>query len=119
MAVDLYRVEWVTEGVRKTIRGFPIGVRREIGLALRMAQQGLMADFAKPLKGFRGAKVIEIVADDDGDTYRAVYAIQMGDAIWVLHAFQKKSKHGKETPQKEIELIRERLRRAQLLSNLD
>ena len=119
MAADIHRVEWVTEGVRKTIRGFPLEVRQEFGLALRMAQHGLMADFAKPLKGFGGSKVIEIVADSDGDTYRAIYAVQMGDAIWVLHAFQKKSKHGKETPLKEMDLIRDRLRRAHMLSKPD
>ncbi len=108
MAIDRYRVEWVTEGVRKTVRSFPVEVRQEIGLALRMAQQGLMADFAKPLKGFGGSKVIEIVTDDDGNTFRTIYAVQLGDAIWVLHAFQKKSKQGNVTPRHEIQVVRDR-----------
>jgi phage-related protein len=65
---------------------------------------------AKPLKGFAGAGVLEIVDDHDGDTYRAVYTVRLADAVYVLHAFQKKSKRGIATPKQEIELIRRRLR---------
>jgi phage-related protein len=70
------------------------------------------ADKAKPLKGFRGAKIVEIVADHDGDTWRAVYTVEIADAIYVLHCFQKKSKKGAATPKAEIELIKARLKLA-------
>ena len=70
---------------------------------------------AKPLKGFSGAGVVELVEDHRGDTYRAVYTVRFATRIYVLHVFQKKSKHGIATPQKEIELIRARLRWAERL----
>jgi phage-related protein len=68
---------------------------------------------AKPLKGFAGAGVLEIVADHDGDAFRAVYTMRFADAVYALHAFQKKSKRGIATPKREIERIRQRLRQAQ------
>ena len=67
---------------------------------------------AKPLKGFKGAGVLEIVEDFDGDTYRAVYTVKFEEIIYVLHAFQKKSKRGIATPKKDIDLIEARLNRA-------
>ena len=70
---------------------------------------------AKPLHGFGGAGVLELVDDFNGDTYRAIYTVRLQSAVYVLHAFQKKSKQGSETPQREIELIRSRLRDAELL----
>ena len=88
-------------------------VRREFGLELFSAQCGEMPPSAKPLKGFSGAGVLELVADDRGGTYRAVYTVKFHDALYVLHVFQKKSKSGIAMPDRDIELIRERLRRAQ------
>lgn len=78
--------------------------------ALTVAAEGGKADIAKPLKGF-GSGVLEIAMQWRGDAFRVVYAIQIGDEIWVLHAFQKKSTQGIKTPQHEIELIENRLRR--------
>jgi phage-related protein len=77
------------------------------------AQLGLKAPFAKPLRGFGGAGVLEIVDDFDGETYRAVYTVRFAGAVYVLHAFQKKSKRGIATPKSELDLIEQRLRRAQ------
>ena len=70
-------------------------------------------DQAKPLKGFGGAGVLEVVEDRMGDTYRAVYTVKIVDSVYVLHCFQKKSTRGIETPKHEMDLIRERLRAAQ------
>jgi phage-related protein len=78
--------------------------------ALTVAAEGGKADIAKPLKGL-GSGVLEIALPWRGDAFRVVYAIQIGDEIWVLHAFQKKSTQGIKTPQHEIELIENRLRR--------
>lgn len=96
----------------KDLRGFPEEVKDEIGFALYQAQRGLTPRSAKPLKGFTGASVLEIVDDFQTDTYRAVYTVQFADAVYVLHAFQKKSKRGVETPKVEIELVKARLKLA-------
>jgi phage-related protein len=98
---------------REDVRAFPDEVRRVIGVALREAQEGGMSHRARPLRGFGGASVLEVVDDFDGDTYRAVYTVRFSDAIYVLHAFQKKSKRGRETPKSDIELIRHRLQVAE------
>ena len=98
---------------REDLKAFPEQVRRDIGQALYMAQQGETDPAAKPLKGFGGASVMEIVDRHDGDTYRAVYTVKFAGRIYVLHAFQKKSKKGIATPQKDIELIRQRLAAAE------
>ena len=85
-----------------------------MGYALYLAQCGDKHLDAKPLRGFGGgAGVLEVVADHDGDTYRAVYTVRFADAVYVLHAFQKKSKRGIATPKREIERIRQRLQQAQ------
>lgn len=97
---------------RETIQSFPQPVRAVIGYAFWLAQNGGKHRLAKPLKGFGGAGVLEMVADHDGDTYRAVYTVRLADAVYVLHAFQKKSKSGIATPQHDIALIRERLAEA-------
>lgn len=102
---------WVGSSL-KDLRGFPEEVKDEIGFALYQAQRGLTPRSAKPLKGFTGASVLEIVNDFQTDTYRAVYTVQFADAVYVLHAFQKKSKKGVETPKGEIELVKARLRLA-------
>ena len=80
------------------------------------AQMGETDPAAKPLKGFGGARVMEIIDRHDTNTYRAVYTVQFADVVYVLHAFQKKSKSGIATPQKDIELIRRRLAEAQRLN---
>lgn len=84
-------------------------MRRDIGQALYTAQQGSTDPAAKPLKAFRGANVMEIVDQHETNTYRAVYTAQFAATIYVLHTFQKKSKRGIATPQKDIELIENRL----------
>lgn len=83
------------------------------GFALHLAQMGKKHDQAKPLKGFGGASVLEVVEDHMGDTYRAVYTVKIAEKIYVLHCFQKKSTKGIETPKHEMDLIRERLKAAQ------
>jgi phage-related protein len=83
------------------------------GIALRFAQAGVKADSVKPLKGFKGASVLEVVENFDGDTYRAVYTVKLAGVVYVLHCFQKRSKSGISTPQSTIDLIHQRLRVAE------
>ena len=104
-------VRWVGTSLRD-LRDCPRAVRGDIGQALFTAQQGATDPAAKPLKGFGGANVLEIVAAHRGNTWRAVYTVEFSDAIYVLHVFQKKSTRGIATPLRELELIRERLGRA-------
>lgn len=104
-------VRWVA-GSKEDLSDFPEEVRRRVGGALWDAQIGRKAPYAKPLKGFGGAGVLEIVDDFDGDTFRAVYTVRFRKAVYVLHAFQKKSKHGIATPKAELDLIRRRLKGA-------
>ena len=94
---------------------FPDEARREAIFALDDALQGLKHASAKPLKGFGGASVLEIVCDDGGDAFRVVYATRFAEAIYVLHAFQKKSTGGIATPQRHIELVRQRLKDAETI----
>lgn len=104
-------VRWVGSS-REDLRRFPEEVRRRVGGALWDAQLGFKAPYAKPLKGFSGAGVLEIVDDFDGDTYRAVHTVRLAGAVYVLHAFQKKSRRGIATPKPELALIGKRLKRA-------
>ena len=97
---------------RKQLRGFPKPVRDIFGFALYRAQLGEKHLQAKPLKGFGGAGVLEIVEDHDGDSYRAVYTVKFAKAVYVLHMFKKKSKTGVKTPQQDMNLMRQRLREA-------
>ncbi len=97
----------------KDFRAFPASVQNVMGYALYQAQIGERHHRAKPLKGFGGAGVLEIVADNLGDTFRAVYAVKFAAAIYVLHAFQKKSKSGIKTPTEELILIERRLKAAE------
>lgn len=97
---------------RKDLQDMPKRVRMKVGDAFFEAQNGEKADATKPLKGFGGASVLEVVADHDGDTYRAVYTVKFRAAVYVLHCFQKKSKRGIATPQKELALIERRLTEA-------
>ena len=108
MDSKLKPVRWVGSS-RRDLRTFPKSVERDVGQALYAAQCGDEYPSVKALKGFGGRSVLEIVALDDTATYRAVYTLRLADAIYVLHAFQKKSKKGIATPQKEIDLINKRL----------
>jgi phage-related protein len=98
---------------RSDVRAFPRAVRRDVGFALYAAQQGEIDPATKPLSGFGGASVLEIVAQHHGDTWRAVYTVRYAEAVYVLHAFQKKSKRGVATTKKDIDLIRQRLSEAE------
>jgi phage-related protein len=109
---QLKPVRWIASS-RKDVRSFPQPVRTEIGHALYAAQKGETDPSAKPLKGFGGRSVLEIVTDHRGDTWRSVYTVRFETAVYVLHAFQKKSKTGIATPKKELDLIRQRLLEAE------
>ena len=102
---------WVASA-KKDYLSFPAEVQDEMGYALGLAQLGARHPNAKPWKG-AGPGILEIVEDHRGDTYRAVHAVRFADAVYVLHAFQKKSKQGIKTPQTDVKLIAERLKRAQ------
>ena len=107
---EIKSVDWVGSSL-EDLKEFPVAVQKKIGYALQIAQEGGKHQTAKPLKGFSG--VMEIRSDYETDTYRAVYTTKIGDKIYVLHAFQKKSTSGIATPQKEIDLIKRRLKMAQ------
>ena len=108
-------LEWIGSS-RRDLRAFPKQVRTDIGQALYAAERGTTDPAAKPLKGFAGTRVMEIVDRYDTNTYRAVYTAQLGDIVYVLHAFQKKSTKGIATPKHEIDLIRRRLMEAERLA---
>ena len=94
---------------KKDFKGFPVPVQKDMGVALFIAQLGRTAGSTKPWKGL-GSGVYELVEDHRGDTFRAVYAVQVADVVHVLHAFQKKSKSGIATPQLDVDLIEKRLK---------
>ena len=104
-------VRWVGAS-KQDLSDFPVDVRRRVGGALWEAQVGRKALYAKPLKGFGDAGVLEIADDFDGDTFRAVYTVRFAKAVYVLHAFQKKSRRGAATPKAELDVIGQRLKRA-------
>ncbi len=108
---DTRPISWI-KAARKAFDGFPEGAQDEILRALTVAAEGRKADIAKPLKGF-GSGVFEVTVKYRTDAYRTVYALQLEERLWVLHAFQKKAKQGIKTPKKDIDLIRERLKRLQ------
>jgi phage-related protein len=97
------------------LRAFPEEVKDAVGYALWLAQLGRKHPDAKPLRGFGGAGVLEMVEDFDGDTYRAVYTVRFESAVYVLHVFQKKSTRGIATAERDIDLIRKRLRDASVI----
>lgn len=103
-------------GSKKDLMNLPAGVRKFFGHALDFAQRGEQHNAAKVLKGFAGAGVLEIVEDDRGNTYRAAYTVKFKEAVFVLHVFQKKSKSGIATPKPDMDIIRERLKVAEKLS---
>ena len=114
LPVPKKRVEWIASS-KKDLEAFPDPVQHDIGYALMIAQFGGKHKDAKPWKGL-GSGVMEIVNNYDTNTYRAIYTVNIGDVIYVLHAFQKKSKSGMATPREEIELITARYKRAVELS---
>ena len=104
-------VRWIGSA-KEDLSAFPGDVKGRVGLALWKAQIGSKAPYAKPLRGFGGGSVLEVVDDFDGNTYRAAYTVQFEGVIYVLHAFQKKSRKGIETPMADVNMIRSRLVRA-------
>ena len=107
-------LEWVGRSLEELL-ALPEVVRRDMGFALRFAQAGVKHDHAKPLKGYTGAGVLEVVENHDGDTYRAVYTVKLEGVVYVLHCFQKKSKSGIATPKATLDLINQRLRVAEMM----
>jgi phage-related protein len=102
-------VSWLT-AARRAFDGFPEGARETILDALSVAAEGGMAAIAKPMKGL-GSGIFEIALPYRGNAFRVVYAVQLGKDLWVVHAFQKKSTQGIKTPKREIDLIKERVKR--------
>jgi phage-related protein len=105
-------VFWIASS-RKDLKKFPKGVRQTVGQALFDAQTGGKHPDAKPLRGFHGAGVLEVVEEDNGSTFRAVYTVKFAGVVYVLHAFQKKSKRGTKTPAQEIDKVKARLKEAE------
>jgi len=98
---------------RDDLRAFQDEARRVMGFAINDAQNGDEHPRAKALKGFGGRSLLEVIDDEDGDTYRAVYTVRFAGVVYILHAFQKKSKKGIETPKRDVEIIRTRLKLAE------
>lgn len=111
-SISIKPVVWIGS-TRADLASFPEDVKDAVGYALYIAQRGEKHHDAKPLRGFGGAGILEIVEDHAGDTYRAVYTVRFASRIYVLHVFQKKSKRGIKTPKADSELIKSRLRRAE------
>ena len=105
-------LEWIGSS-HKDLMALPADVRRFFGFALLLAQSGDKHDAAKVLKGFGGAGVIEVLEDDVGGTYRAVYTVRFPEAVFVRHCFQKKSKRGIATPKEDMDIIHARLKIAE------
>jgi len=108
-------LRWIGSA-KKDLSAMPDDIQQAFGFALYSAQIGLLHPDAKPLKGFGSAGILEIVEDSRGDAYRAVYTVRFADAVYVLHCFQKKSKHGIETPKADMDLIRARLKEAEKMA---
>ena len=101
---------WLGDSLRE-LKAFPAVVQDEMGYAIYLAQRGEKHVSAKPLKGL-GSGVLEVVSDHRGDAFRSVYTVRLAERVFVLHAFQKKSRSGIATPKADIELIRQRLKQA-------
>ena len=115
MTVQEKPLIWIGSS-KKDLMALPIKVRKFFGHALDFAQRGERHDSAKVLKGFGGAGILEVVEDDAGGTYRAVYTVKFKEAVFVLHCFQKKSKSGIATPKEDLEIIRARLKVAETIA---
>ena len=107
MDIKIKPISWI-KAAQKDFQKFPVGAQKRIFTALSIAAEGRKSDLAKPLKGL-GSGVFEIALRYQSDAYRVVYAVQINETIWLIHAFQKKSKTGIKTPQQDIELIKDRL----------
>ncbi|MEO3434265.1 type II toxin-antitoxin system RelE/ParE family toxin [Inquilinus sp. CAU 1745] len=107
--IEKRRILYWEGSSKKDFKGFPIPVQKDMGVALFVVQLGQTPGSAKPWKGL-GPGIHELVEEHRGDAYRAVYTVRIGDAVHVLHAFQKKSKSGVATPQPDVELIEKRLK---------
>jgi phage-related protein len=105
-------VYWIGSS-KEHLSAFPQPVKDVMGFALHQAQVGGKHEAAKPLKGFGGGGVLEIVEDHDGDAYRGVYTVRFANAVYVLHVFQKKSTKGIKTSKGDINLIRDNLKAAE------
>ena len=101
-------ISWI-KTAQKDFLKFPAAVREDMETALTLAAEGQKADSAKPMKGL-GSGVFEITKRYNTDTYRSVYGLKIGEDIWVVHAFKKKSKTGIKTPREDIELIKSRIK---------
>ena len=112
MPINEKPLEWIGSS-HKDLMALPVEIRRFFGFALSLAQSGDKHDDAKVLKGFGGAGVLEVVEDDIGGTYRAVYTVKFSEAVFVLHCFQKKSKRGIATPKEDMDIIHVRLKIAE------
>lgn len=110
--MKLKPVVWVGQS-REDLKEFPETVQAKIGRALLKVQYGSKPASAKILSGFHGAGVLEIRADYDSDTYRAVYTVRFAEAVYVLHTFQKKSRHGIQTARQDIDIVQARLKQAE------
>lgn len=108
----LKEIRWIGPS-KEELKSFPREVRADVGFALHLAQEGLKHPSAKPLRGFRGAGVLEVVSDFNRNTFRTVYTLRMPKIIYVLLSFQKKSTRGIETPKRVTELIISRLKDAE------
>lgn len=106
------KLKWLASS-KKDLAAMPAQVQNTFGYALYLAQIGEKHAQAKPLSGFDSAGVLEVVENDAGGTYRAVYTVRFQDAVYVLHCFQKKSRHGIATPKPDMDLIRARLKMAE------
>lgn len=106
-------VQWMGSS-RDDLRAFPDEVRRVMGVAINDAQNGEEHPSVKALKGFGGRSVLEVIDDFDGDTYRAVYTVRFAGVVYVLHCFQKKAKKARETPKHDIEVVKIRLKAAEV-----
>jgi phage-related protein len=112
MSTQQKKLYWLGSS-KKDLMAMPEAVKDTFGFALHLAQSGDKSDQTKPLNGFGGAGVLEVVENNDGDTYRAVYTVSFEDAVYVLHCFKKKSKQGVKTPTPDTNLIEQRLKAAQ------
>jgi phage-related protein len=108
-------LEWIASS-KRDLMALPPSVRQRFGYALSLAQMGDQDDSAKVLKGFGSAGVLEVVEDNVGGTFRAVYTVKFAEAVFVLHCFQKKSKSGIATPKTDMDIIRARLKVAEALA---
>ncbi len=115
MKVVTKPLHWIGSA-KKDLLAMPDLLQQAFGFALYNAQIGLIHPSARPLKGFGSAGVLEVVEDCRGNTYRAVYTVRFENAVYVLHCFQKKARRGIQTPMRDMDLVRERLKEAERLA---